>query len=272
MVKMLSPTKDDLVLDPAAGSGGFLLNSMDLVREYAEANYDEREAWEHWHNFAQHNLYGIEINDQIARVCKMNMIIHDDGHTNVISTDALQDIKEINKIHRGFKKYHFDIVLTNPPFGAVVKSTEKDYLDKYELGSKNKKRKSQKTEILFIERVIDFVKPGTGRIGIVLPDGILTNSSLQDVRDFIMERCQILAVVSLPQFAFTHYGAGVKASLVFLRRKAEGEELGNYPIFMAIAEHIGYDATGRKDPQNDLDKILEEYERFKENPENYKGV
>ena len=261
-VEMLNPTKDDLVLDPAVGSGGFLLNSMDNVRRYAEEN---------WHGFAQRKLYGIEINDQIARVCKMNMILHDDGHTNVISTDALQDFKEINDIHTGFKKDHFDIVLTNPPFGATIKRTEKKegYLDKYELG---KNKKTQKTEILFIERVIDFVKPGTGRIGIVLPDGILTNSSLQPVRDLIMRRCQILAVVSLPQFAFSHYGAGVKASLVFLRRKGENEELGNYPMFMAIAEHIGYDATGRKDPQNDLDGILEEYKNFLGTPDNYRGV
>ena len=268
-VEMLNPTKYDLVLDPAVGSGGFLLNSMDNVREFAEKNYDEREAWEHWHDFAQNNLYGIEINDQIARVCKMNMIIHDDGHTNVISTDALQDFKEINNIRRGFNKDHFDIVLTNPPFGATIKETEKDYLDKYKLG---KNKKTQKTEILFIERVIDFVKPETGKIGIVLPDGILTNSSLQYVRDLIMERCQILAVVSLPQLAFSHYGAGVKASLVFLRRKGESEELSNYPIFMAIAKHIGYDATGRKDPINDLKEILVEYRKFEKSPKEYKGA
>jgi len=271
MVKMLNPTKDKLVLDPASGSGGFLLNSMDNVRKYAEANYDEREAWEHWHDFAKNNLYGIEINDQIARICKMNMIIHDDGHTNIINTDALEDFDKIKEIHKGFKKNHFDIVLTNPPFGAVVKETEKDYLDKYDLGAKHKKRKSQKTEILFIERVIDFVKSGTGKIGIVLPDGILTNSSLQYVRDYIIKRCQILAIISLPQFAFSHYGAGVKASLVFLRRRKEGEKLENYPIFMAIAEHIGYDATGRKDTQNDLDRILEEYKKFEKNPRGYKG-
>ena len=264
-VEMLNPTKDDLVLDPAAGSGGFLLNSMDNVREFAENNYNTREAWQHWHNFAQHNLFGIEINDQIARICKMNMIIHDDGHTNVINTDALQDFNVINDIHRGFKKDYFSIVLTNPPFGATVKKTEKDYLKNYELGEK---KKTQKTEILFIEKVIYFTKPGTGRIGIVLPDGILTNSSLQYVRDLIMKRCQILAVVSLPQFAFSHYGAGVKASLVFLRRKEEKEKLGNYPIFMAIAEHIGYDATGRKDQQNDLDRIIEEYKKFVETFDN----
>lgn len=264
----MNPERDSLVLDPACGSGGFLLNAMDNVRRYAEANYDEREAWEHWHNFAKNNIYGIEINDQIARVCKMNMIIHDDGHTNIISTDALSDFEDINQIHKGFKKDHFDLILTNPPFGAVVKSTEKDYLDKYELG---KGRKNQKTEILFIERCINFVKPKTGKIAIVLPDGILTNSSLQYVRDFIMERCQILAVVSLPQFAFTHFGAGVKSSLVFLRRKGEKEKLEKYPIFMAIAEHISYDATGREDPINDLDKIAEEYQKFLKNPQNYAG-
>lgn len=267
-IKMMNPERDSLVLDPACGSGGFLLNAMDNVRRYAEVNYDEREAWEHWHKFAMNNIYGIEINDQIARVCKMNMIIHDDGHTNIINTDALSDFEDINKIHKGFKKDHFDLILTNPPFGAVIKRTEKDYLDKYHLG---KGRKAQKTEILFIERCIDFVKPKTGKIAIVLPDGILTNSSLQYVRDFIMERCQILAVVSLPQFAFTHFGAGVKSSILFLRRKGEKEKLEKYPIFMAMAEHIGYDATGREDSINDLDKIAEEYKKFLKNPENYAG-
>lgn len=267
-VKMMNPKRDDLVLDPACGSGGFLLNGMDNVRQYAEANYDEREAWEHWHSFAQNNIYGIEINDQIARICKMNMIIHDDGHMNIINSDALIDFEDVAKIHKRFKKDSFDIVLTNPPFGAKIKRSEKNYLDNYLL---SKGRSGQKSEILFVERCIDFVKPKTGKIAIVLPDGILTNSSLQYVRDFIMERCQTLAIVSLPPFAFSHFGAGVKSSLVFLRRKGEKEKFGNYPIFMSIAEHIGYDATGRADPINDLDKIYEEYKNFLKNPKNYEG-
>ncbi|MGB3479855.1 MAG: restriction endonuclease subunit M [bacterium] len=268
-VQMMNPERSDLIIDPACGSGGFLLNAMDKVRKYAESSYDEKEAWEHWHKFAMNNLYGIEINDQIARICKMNMIIHDDGHTNIISTDSLRNVDEITKIHREFKKNHFDILLTNPPFGAIVKSTEKDYLEKYELG---KRRKNQKTEILFIERCIDFLKPGTGEMAIVLPDGILTNSSLQYVRDFLMEKSQILAVVSLPQFAFTHFGAGVKSSLVFVRKKKDNEKIKNYSIFMAITEHIGYDATGRKDPINDLNKIHEEYKKFEKNSKGYKGI
>ena len=104
-----------------------------------------------------------------------------------------------------------------------------------------------KTEILFLERVWDFLKPGTGQAAIVLPDGILTNSSLQGVRDWILEHFQVRAVVSLPQFAFQHYDAGVKASIMFLRKLNGGELINaDEPIFMALAENIGYDATGRK--------------------------
>ena len=268
-VKMLDPQKENMVLDPACGSGGFLLNVMDHVRLFSEAHYDENEAWAHWHNFAMKKLYGIEINDQIARVCKMNMIIHDDGHTNVISTDALSIFKDIQEIKKDFQPGSFDLVLTNPPFGAVAKKSEKGYLEVYDLG---KGKTSQKLEILFIERVIDFVKPGTGKIAIVLPDGVLSNSSLQYVRNFIMKKAKILAVVSLPQFTFSHYGAGVKASVVFLqRKKTDFEELGDYPIFMAIAEHIGYDATGRPDSINELVEICFEYRKFLQNPSLYEG-
>lgn len=272
VVKMMDIQTDNFVLDPCCGSGGFLLNALDTIRKEAESEIDDPvEAHSTWHNFAANNLYGIEINDQIARVCKMNMIIHDDGHTNVISRSSLDDFNDIKTQHKGFKKDHFDVIITNPPFGAVIKKNGKEdkYLDKFALG---KNKSSQKTEILFIERCIDFLKPGTGRMGIVLPDGILTNSSLQYVRDFIMERCEILAVISLPQFAFSHYGAGVKSSLLFLRRKGTDEILEDYPIFMAMADHVGYDATGREDSVNDLlDTIYPEYLKFKADRNNYEG-
>lgn len=264
-VKMMNPKFHQKVIDPACGSGGFLLHVLDYLRTNAENNYDSIEAQRLWHEFALRRLYGIEINDQIARVCKMNMIIHDDGHTNIIGADSLENFSYIQSIRKDFKASEFDLLLTNPPFGAMVKSTEKDYLKNYELGRiSGRERNNQKTEILFIERCVNFVKPEMGRIAIVLPDGILTNSSLQYVRDYIMEHTQILAVVSLPQTAFTHYGAGVKSSLVFLRRKGQNEKLGNYRIFMAIADYIGYDATGRDIPQNDLPEILKRYREFEE--------
>lgn len=265
-VKLLQPKHTDLVIDPSCGSGGFLLSVLDTVRKDSERDYDEAEADKIWHKFAEKNLYGIEINDQIARICKMNMIIHDDGHTNVISTDSLTFLKSIKKLHKGFQENHFDLLLANPPFGAIVRKAEKEekYLDQYKLGEG---RQNQKTEILFIERCIDFLKEGTGRMGLVLPDGILTNSSLSYVRDLLLERCQITAIVSLPQFAFSHFGAGVKSSLIFARKKAPAEVLEDYPIFMAMADKIGYDATGREFPnENDLPQILEQFREFEREP------
>ena len=260
-VKMLFIKQNERVIDPACGRGGFLLHAMDLIRKEAEANYDdENEIFSYWHDFASKNLFGIEINEQIARVCKMNMIIHDDGHTNVISADSLDDIEKHTKLNSQFKKENFDIILTNPPFGAKVLFNEKKYLQNYDLGLNNGKvRASQSTEVLFIERCFHYLKVG-GRMAIVLPDGILTNATLQYVRDFIMENFIINAIVSIPQTAFSHYGAGVKCSLLFLTKSNYKKE--NYDIFMAQAEYVGYDATGREIEQNDLNEIFDDYKNF----------
>ncbi|HOV80131.1 MAG TPA: N-6 DNA methylase [Bacillota bacterium] len=282
-VEILQPERNHLILDPACGSGGFLLYALDYIRREADRRYpkhmsDVRQSIEHfkyWHDFAEKNLFGIEVNDELARVAKMNMIIHDDGHTNIVGHDALDFMAHLTAKNPGLAEGKFDLILTNPPFGSVIKRIEKGegYLEQYDLchhigksttgrdidetgeverdakrGTKAvKARASIKTEILFLERVWSFLKPGTGRAAIVLPDGILTNSSLQGVRDWLLNHFQLLAVVSLPQFAFSHYDAGVKASIVFLRRLDKNEIVpDDAPIFMALAENIGYDATGRK--------------------------
>lgn len=284
-VNMLQITNKDFILDPACGSGGFLLYALDYIREQANRKFPNHKAdvqkgiahYKYWHDFAEHNLFGFEINEELARVAKMNMIVHDDGHSNIIGNDALDFIETIQskaKARERVTRNSFDVVLSNPPFGSVVKEAEKgnDYLEQFDLrkylnksttatdvdyatgsegsakaGAKTiKARASVKTEILFIERIYDFLKPD-GRAAVVLPDGILTNASLQGVRDWLMERFQILAVVSLPQTAFSHYDAGVKASILFLRKRRSGETPDDKEaIFMAQADNIGYDATGRK--------------------------
>jgi len=274
-VEILKPTADDYVLDPACGSGGFLLYAMDHVRHEAEESFsdDPNAAYRHWHDFAMGNLFGIEINDEISRVAKMNMILHDDGHTNIVGFDALDRFDKLRDQKKKLAPDTFDLVLTNPPFGAMVKATEKGraYMEGWELlrflgkgeqsegsagemasdfkaGKKSvKARTSIKTEILFCERVWQFLKPGTGRAAIVLPDGILTNSSLQGVRDWLLQRFRVLAVVSLPQFAFQHATSAVKASIVFLRKRADDETpVDDEAIFMAAPANIGYDPTGHK--------------------------
>ena len=126
-VEMLDPSADDRTLDPACGSGGFLLYAMDHVRHASEKLYedDETARFRHWHDYARERLFGIEIKDEISRVAKMNMILHDDGHTNIVGFDALEKLARIKEENARIKADNFDLILTNPPFGAVVKETEK---------------------------------------------------------------------------------------------------------------------------------------------------
>ncbi len=374
IVDVLPIEHDSKVLDTSCGSGGFLLYALNKVRNKATGLYpnyktDTRQYkhwFAYWHDFAEKNLYGIEISEQISRAAKMNMIIHDDGHTNVITSDGLisdEVIIERTNNH-GFKYGTFDFIITNPPFGSSIRQSEQAYLKTYQLGKKEEDwlavnshsestRDVQSTEVLFIEQDYNFLKDG-GYLAIVLPDGILTNSSMQYVRTQIEDWFRIVAVVSMPQTAFSANGAGVKSSVLFLKKwtkketeslikakrniedrlltdncylaqrqtwekeikqkqkekvneikerqiisatlakqtevykswntdmladyaqkldelkshlvdeyqRAKQKELIDYPIFMAIAEEIGYDATGRKTSVNELDVIGEELKKF----------
>jgi len=312
-IQMLNIESDDTVMDPACGSGGFLLHALDHIRKQASDFYpeDSPQHFNYWHDFAEKRLFGIEINEEIARVAKMNMIVHDDGHTNVIGNDALEPLTVIADRNETFARIMgidritgrrdeskgFSKVPTNPPFGAVVKEELHTYLSSYELsryvakgsagedddddarspssGKKSiKQRASVKTEVIYIERIWQLLKPG-GQAAVVLPDGLLTNASLQGVRDWLLERFKVLAVVSLPQFAFAHFGAGVKSSVVFLEKrpfsitKREGKEIvvvgavsDDEPIFMAMAENIGYDAAGRNTYQIEVLSETPEVERI----------
>ena len=259
IIKMIEPHYEERILDPACGSGGFLLYAMDYIQKEASQYYKEgtREHRDYWHNFARDQLFGIEVNDAIARVAKMNMILHDDGHSNVIGSDALINFDKLYDQNRGFEKESFDIILTNPPFGANIKKEEKSYLEDYKLG---KKRNSQKTEILFLERCFDFLKSGTGKLAIILPDGILNNSSLQYVRDYIEQHYEILAVVSLPQIAFKYYEAGVKPSILLLRKFSEEEcSLYKASVDQITEENKAIYMPRVKGLENEREKMIQEH-------------
>lgn len=244
IVECLPINHQSRVLDTSCGSGGFLLYALDKVREQANNFFDEGtiDHYRHWHDFAEKNLFGIEINEQIARTAKMNMIIHDDGHTNVIAADGLLSDEEMQAKSRNkeFQYGSFDFIITNPPFGSSIKQTEKAYMHQFNLARKeldwlntsaNGKavlRESQSTEVLFLEQCHNFLVEN-GYLAIVIPDGILTNSSMQYVRDNIEEIYRIVAVVSMPQTAFTATGAGVKSSVLFLRKhnQKQTEKISN---------------------------------------------
>lgn len=309
IVKSIGIDRNWKILDTSCGSGGFLLHALKEVRDEADKLYDDEigigASWkDYWHEFAEKHLFGIEINEQISRVAKMNMIIHDDGHTNIITNDGLKNNKaiEIENRNLNFQDGTFDLIMTNPPFGSSVKADEVSYYKEYELfeknlgiteikdriidnDNKNKWRTSQSTEVLFLERCYKYLNEENGYLAIVIPDGILTNSTSQYVRDWLIEHFRILAVVSLPQHTFSHVRAGVKSSVLFLKkhpkdltrkfeqtladikvqvRKEKGldkdqrtermielykEAIFNYSkdyeVLMLEVENVGYDATGK---------------------------
>ena len=196
IVDALPISQNSLVLDTSCGSGGFLLHALDRVRheayEYHPHNASRRD--KHWGDFARYNLFGVEINDNIARAAKMNMIVHGDGHTNIVATDGLLPLSDIAKRtgNRKFKAGAFDFIVTNPPFGAVIKQVEQAYMSNYGFGwkeinwlepdSKRNKRPSVKTEILFLEQCHNFLCEG-GYLATIVPDSVLNNSSLQYARN-----------------------------------------------------------------------------------------
>lgn len=317
--------KDWKVLDTSCGSGGFLLQALKTIRDEANDIYGEEHTgdasfYNYWHEFAEKHLFGIEINEQISRVAKMNMIIHDDGHTNIITNDGLKNNNtiEIENRNVNFQDETFDLIMTNPPFGSSVKANEVNYYKEYELFEKNlgftetkdriaddndkkKWRVSQSTEAMFLERCYKYLKPN-GYLAIVVPDGLLTNSTSQYVRDWLVEKFRILAVASLPQHTFAHVNAGVKSSVLFLRKhsleltikfektlidikeKVKSEKgldkdqraermlemykehiykySKDYEVLMLDIENIGYDATGKLIDGSELPEASKQIKEF----------
>ena len=290
MVSVLDPQEGEYICDPCCGSGGFLIRAFEYVREQIESeleqrkeevkkelipdNYDdlklkEQEAIDAKVSdaFSKMNqevdisnekgrlrklsfdcIYGTDANPRMARTAKMNMIMHGDGHGGVHHHDGLLNV---NGIWDG----RFDVILTNPPFGARVdkdiKITEADkFTDETKIKAYVKRygeeyltalrqvndhigesilaqfgvgKMSGLTEVLFIDRCLNLLKPG-GRLGIVLPEGVLNNTNLQNVREYFEGRAKILLIVSIPQDVFMAAGATVKPSLMFFKRFTEEEQ------------------------------------------------
>ena len=214
-VEMLQPTKDDVILDPACGSAGFLSQAMRYIYENSLKGKPEKEK----RRFVENNIFGIEINPTVAKLAKMRMILDGDGFSNIMVADSLADFEGINSIATKIGKdvnleNHFSLILTNPPFGTQGKIMNKNVLKEFDLGHKwekhgekylktNELLGGQVPDILFIERCLDLLRDG-GRMAIVLPNGDLENSSLEYIRSYISERASLLAVISLPFRSIIH--------------------------------------------------------------------
>lgn len=271
-VKMMNPQRNEVVVDTAAGSCGFLLHTMqhvwknEITKEAYGDSYQSKRK-----DYANQHLYAIDFDPRSVKIGKAMMLIAGDGKTNVTYANSLDSSLWSTEAKAKFSKYlqklddfdlnkkneddmtdfNFDIVMTNPPFAGKVKGT---LLNQYDLGFKfdrktfertNKHQKSMTRDILFIERNLNFLKPG-GRMAIVLPQGVFNNTNQEYIRRYIMKKARILAVVGLHGNTFKPH-TGTKTSVLFLQKWRDDEErekVGNYPIFMATSENGGKDNSG----------------------------
>lgn len=246
-VGILGPEQNERIIDPACGSGGFLVECI----EHLAASFNDQGTSKE----VSRNIFGIDKEVDLSRICKAYMSIIGDGHSNIFCADSLtsefwpQDMKD--KIREG----SFDIVLTNPPFGARIAIGSRNILERYQLGHMWRRTgpdlwkitgstmRNQAPQVLFIERCLQLLRRG-GRMAIVLPDGIFGNSSGRYILQYIFQEAKVTAVVSLAPEAFlpsTH----TKTSVLFLEKRAHmGNGSDDYEIFMAIAHKVGHDKDG----------------------------
>ena len=258
-VEIIQPKPNETIIDPACGSGGFLISSLKhLLKNNLKTKTD---------NFVTKNLFGLDINKSIARIAKMKLLLEANGQANIFCTNSLEDLDEIRLIvSSALQKKSFDgfdIVLTNPPFGTLGKITNTKILLQYDLGYKwtgsgnefyktKTLRDGQAAEILFIERCLQLLKEG-GRLGIVLPNGHFENPSLDYLRFYLKQKANVLAIVNLPQETFIPYGTGVKTSLLFLEKETANTKT-QYPIFFSKIKKPGYQGNKNGTPIYKKDK------------------
>ena len=246
MVKIVKPQKRQQICDPACGSGGFLIECLKAMNQPTGQSLDEIDFQKRLNFDDGNNLFGVDISQEASWITKVNMMMHGSNGFNIHCFNALSDSGSSPDV--GFNDNYFDIVLTDPPCGKIF---EYDLLEKFQLGQY---RKNLSTEVLFLERSYRLLKP-MGILGMIIPDTILSNPTMQGVREFISDHMVWKAIVSLPQWAFSAYGSSIKSSIVFLQKKDQDRSLKQGRVFMASAEHIGYTTNGRSDHRNDLETI-----------------
>lgn len=296
MTELAEISIHDVVVDFACGSGGFLINAFErmqrLVDQLPNGTWQRLgvDKDDFMDDIKDQQLHGIDAEPRAARTAKMNMLMWGDGR-RVVRGNAL-DIADFNG--KQYEPHEYDpkkkdsgctMILANPPFGSSEK--KQDILRRYELGSRQTERTSQKTEILFLEKGVKLLRP-QGKMLIVIPQGILSNESYDYVRDFLHSEVEIRAIVSLPTHTFVQSGVQtVKTCVLYVQKfteekkrlydeKMKGKTIEevrtmlrndpdfDYPIFMGTAEFIGYEPSGRsikdKDEKTDLDLLLLDYQ------------
>jgi type I restriction enzyme M protein len=233
ILEITDPAPGECVLDPACGSAGLLIQTIErLTRTKKHESRVDLEL-----------LFGIEIDPALVRVARLNILLQGAKPGNILAADALGGWQVIaDASNRKLGPETVDLVITNPPFGTRGKVDDRRILSQFPNVAADRNR--QVPDILFLERIVQLLKPG-GRAGIVLPYGDLANSSLSYVREFLRRDCHIFAVVSLPGSTFKPSENSVKAAVLFIRKWPRKKKPKRYPTFRAVSRKIGYDIHER---------------------------
>lgn len=266
MVDAINPGKTENILDPACGSGGFLIMCIKHIKDRIKKenpNLSDTEVTTQIKTFSEHNIYGLDINPRMTRVAKMNMIMHGDGHSGIFNLNGLMIEKDIpRRVEEELTDESLKIIFSNPPFAGYENNPE--ILNQFELGKNNQgKPHSVTPEVLFIEKIIRLLEYG-GRAALVLPAGCFNNSSLRPLRDYIRKHTKIIGLIGLPHLSFQVSGANNEGNLLFLEKAKNIPK--DYEIFIDWAGEVGFYATGKKNIKNDLSSVLSRWNaRKKEN-------
>lgn len=311
-VKMMNPQMEETVIDTAAGSCGFPVHAIFHVWEQILKEkgipkshlFTAEEKPVECTDYVQNNVFAIDFDEKAVRVARTLNLIAGDGQTNVLHLNTLdyerwsektedtlwqdtyftgwKNLRKHRAKNESNRDFNFDVLMANPPFAGDIK--ESRILAKYELGKKPNGKYQTKVgrDILFIERNLDFLKPG-GRMAVVLPQGRFNNSSDKNIRDYIAERCRILCVVGLHGNVFKPH-TGTKTSVLFVQKWDEElcPKTEDYPIFFATMQQPSKDNSGEKifvkksefpnaktvQEDADDDKVAEPVNHYEEGPAN----
>lgn len=280
IVDIIDPSYEDKIIDPACGSGGFLVESLRYIwqkaeNEFTDLGWPKHEIEIEKQKIAIKNIRGIDKDYFLSKVAKAYMALLGDGRGGVFCENSLENPNHWDKKTKDeIKMEYFDIVLTNPPFGSKIPIKGEEMLKQFELGHKWKVDKKTNTfvkdklqqketpQILFIERCLELLKPN-GKMAVVLPDGVLGNDSLTYLREWILNKAQILAAIDIPIETFMPY-TSTKTSILILRKLEEGEVLEDYDIFMCICETCGHNRRGQETESDDISLVADAYKKWKD--------
>lgn len=293
VVDMINPQIDEKVLDSSCGTGGFLVTAMthvinELEKQYSASLGIKRADWDSdtirafqdkISEMASSNYFGFDINPDLVKATKMNMVMNNDGSGNILQTNSLlpphewseefrSRLADALQINKGSLRNHnsigyFNVIVTNPPFGSKIPIKDKNVLEQFSLAHiweadketgvwkmTDRLQSSVPPEILFIERCTQFLVPG-GRMGIVLPDSILGSPGLGYIREWLIQNHRIVASIDLNADTFQPHN-GTQTSVLILQKKTQEQrdseeksgKMADYNIFMAMVEKIGHDKRG----------------------------